>query len=82
MKFSVKPIYPISTFSHANNYRSSWELGAVGVEYLFMGDGSHKHEQITEENHDFRYFSIGALNAKPQLSVRSGRYRQRNAVPR
>ncbi|MBD2363687.1 hypothetical protein H6G36_21255 [Anabaena minutissima FACHB-250] len=82
MKFSVKAIYPISTFWSATNYRISWESGAVGVEYLFMGDGSHKHEQITEENHDFRYFSMDGLNAKPQLDVTSGRYRWRNAVPR
>jgi hypothetical protein len=54
----------------------------VGVEYLFMGDGSHKHEQITEANHDFIFFSIDGLNAKPQIDVRSGRYRQRNAVPK
>ncbi|MCF4969688.1 hypothetical protein [Nostoc sp. CMAA1605] len=81
MKFSVKSIYPISTFLRATNYRSSWELGAMGVEYLFMGDGSHQPEQITEADYDFIFFSIDRLNAKPQSNLRSGRYRQRNAVP-
>jgi len=77
----VKSIYPISTFWHATNYRFSWELGAVEVEYLFMGDGSHKQEQITGSNYDFISFKIDGLNARLQLDIRSGRYRQRNAVP-
>ncbi|WP_341527751.1 hypothetical protein WKK05_35620 [Nostoc sp. UHCC 0302] len=81
MKFSVKSIYPISTSSRPTNCRASWELVAAGVEYLFMGDGSQNHGQITEGNYDFRFISIGALNAKPQLSEERGRYRQRNTVP-
>lgn len=81
MKFSVISIYPISTSSRATNCRASWELAAAGVEYLFMGDGSQIHWQITEGNYDFRYLSISALNAKPQLDEGSGRYRRRNTVP-
>jgi hypothetical protein len=53
----------------------------VGVEYFFMGNGGQKYGQITEGNYDFRNISIGGLNEKPQLDVRSGRYRQRNTVP-
>ncbi|GBE91767.1 hypothetical protein NCWK1_1518 [Nostoc cycadae WK-1] len=53
----------------------------MGVEYLFMGDGSQIHGLITEGNYDFRYLGIGALNAKPQPNQISGRYRQENAVP-
>ncbi|MBE9037833.1 hypothetical protein [aff. Roholtiella sp. LEGE 12411] len=81
MKFSVKSIYPISTTLRATNYRAGWELAVVGVEYLFMGDGSQNYGQITEGNNDFRYLSIGVLNAKLQLDEGSGRYRHRNAVP-
>lgn len=81
MKFSVKSIYPISTSLRAANCRFSWELAAMGVEYLFMGDGSQIHGLITEGNYDFRYLGIGALNAKPQPNQISGRYRQENAVP-
>lgn len=81
MKFSVKSIYPISTSLRTTNWRFSWESGAAGVEYLFMGDGGYKDGQITEGNYDFIYVSIHGLNAKPQLDKRSGRYRQRSAVP-
>ncbi|MBD2346960.1 hypothetical protein [Anabaena subtropica] len=88
MKFSVKSIYPISTSLNATKSRFNWELGVVGVEYLFMGDGScdglrpafGDRAQITEENHEFIYVSIDGLNAKLQLDTRSGRYRQRYAV--
>lgn len=50
------------------------------VEYLFMGDGSRNHRQITEGNDDYKYVAISALIAKPQLDQRSGGYRQRNPV--
>ena len=51
------------------------------VEYLFMGDGSRNHRQITEGNYDFRHLSISALIAKPELDEETGGYRQRNTVP-
>ncbi len=51
------------------------------VEYLFMGDGSRNHGQITEGNYDFRHLSISAAIAKRQLDQQSGGYRQRNTVP-
>ncbi len=51
------------------------------VEYLFMGDGSRNHGQITEGNDDYKYVAISALIAKPQLDQKSGGYRQRNPVP-
>ncbi|MBN3950359.1 MAG: hypothetical protein V7K14_08365 [Nostoc sp.] len=81
MKFSVKSIYPISRYLCATNCRAGWESAAMGVEYLFMGDGSRNHGQITEGNYDFRHLSINALIAKPQLDQKSGGYRQRNTVP-
>jgi hypothetical protein len=81
VKFSVKSIYPISTSLRATNCRVSWESAAVGVEYLFMGDGSRNHGQITEGNYDFRDLSIDMLNAKLQLDEESGRYRYGNTVP-
>ncbi|MBH8550801.1 hypothetical protein I8751_00015 [Nostocaceae cyanobacterium CENA357] len=81
MKFSVKSIYPISTFFSATNCRASWESVAVEVESLFMGDGSRDHRQIRKVNYDFRYLSIGVLHVKPQLDKRSGKYRRKNTVP-
>jgi hypothetical protein len=81
VKFSVKSIYPISTSFCATNCRAGWELAAMGVEYLFMGDGSRNHGQITEGNYDFRHLSISALIAKPELDEQSGGYRQKNTVP-
>ncbi len=82
MKFSVKPISPISTsILCATNCRASWESAAMGVEYLFMGDGSQNHGQITEGNYDSRHLGISALIAKPELDEQSGGYRQRNTVP-
>lgn len=51
------------------------------VEYLFMGDGSQNHRQITEGNYDSRHLGISALIAKPELDEQSGGYRQRNPVP-
>ncbi|MEA5503384.1 hypothetical protein VB735_09730 [Halotia wernerae UHCC 0503] len=80
MKLFVKSIYPISASFSATNCRASWESAAVGVEYLFMGDGSRSYRQIRKGNYDFRYLSISGLNVKPQLSERSGRYRRRNTV--
>jgi hypothetical protein len=53
----------------------------MGVEYLFIGSGGRDHRQNTEGNYDFRYLSIIGLNAKPQLDIRSGGYRQRKTVP-
>lgn len=82
MKFSVKSIYPISTsILCVTNCRAGWESAAMEVEYLFMGDGSRNHGQITEGNYDFRHLSISAAIAKPQLDQQSGGYRQRNTVP-
>jgi len=77
----VKSIYPISTSLTATKF--SWEFGVVGVEYSFMGDGSRDGAQITKGNYDFIIdVSINGLNSKPQLDTRSGRYRQRYAVPK
>jgi hypothetical protein len=81
VKFSVKSIYPISTSLCATNWRTGWESAPVGVEYLFMGDSSQIHWQITEGNDDFIYLGIGVLNAKPQLDKESGGYRLKNTVP-
>ncbi|AVH72918.1 hypothetical protein NLP_4506 [Nostoc sp. 'Lobaria pulmonaria (5183) cyanobiont'] len=82
MKFSVKSIYPISTsILCATNCRTNWESAAMEVEYLFMGDGSRNHGQITEGNDDYKYVAISALFAKPQLNQKSGGYRQKNPVP-
>nr|WP_322744003.1 hypothetical protein [Nostoc edaphicum] len=82
MKFSVKSIYPISTsILCVTNCRTNWESAAMEVEYLFMGDGSRNHGQITEGNDDYKYVGISALIAKPQLNQKSGGYRQRNPVP-
>jgi hypothetical protein len=55
----------------------------MGVEYLFMGNGSRIHRLVKEDKYDFdfRYLGIGVLNAQPQLNQRSGRYRQKNTVP-
>jgi hypothetical protein len=80
VKFSVKSVYPISTSLRVANCRFSWKSAAMGVEYLFMGDGSPSKWQLTEGNYDSRYASIGALNAAPKLEQRSGRYRQQDAV--
>ncbi|MBW4614893.1 MAG: hypothetical protein KME21_16780 [Desmonostoc vinosum HA7617-LM4] len=77
----MKSIYPISTSLRAANCRFSWESAAMGVEYLFMGDGSQHYGQITEGNNDLRYLNIGVLIAKPQINTESGRYRLRQTVP-
>ncbi|MDZ7958389.1 MAG: hypothetical protein RMY34_11020 [Aulosira sp. DedQUE10] len=74
MKFSVKSIFPISTSLRATNCRASLESAPLEVEYFFMGNGG-QHWQITESIYDFRNISIDGLNAKPQINVRSGRYR-------
>ncbi|MBD2209378.1 hypothetical protein H6G64_11090 [Calothrix sp. FACHB-156] len=70
----MKSIFPISTSLGATNCRASLESASLGVEYLFMGNGG-QHQQITESIYDFRNISIDVLSAKPQLGVRSGRYR-------
>nr|WP_199349546.1 hypothetical protein [Nostoc flagelliforme] len=66
---------------YATNCRTRWESAAMEVEYLFMGDGSRNHGQITEGNDEYKYLSISALIAKPELDKPSGGYRQRNTVP-
>lgn len=81
VKLSVKSPYPISTSLRATNCRANWESAAMEVEYLFMGNGSREHGQITEAKNDLRYDSISVLIAAPQLDKRSGRYRSSNAVP-
>jgi hypothetical protein len=82
VKFSVKSIYPIYTsILGATNCRSGWESAAMEVEYLFMGDGSRNHGQITESNYDFRHLSINVLIVKPEIDEKSGGYRQNNTVP-
>ncbi|MEC4815080.1 MAG: hypothetical protein SAK29_17645 [Scytonema sp. PMC 1069.18] len=76
-------IYPvaISTSSGAVNYRFSWESALMGVEYLFMGNGSRNKRQHTEEDRDVRCASINVLNAAPELDKGSGRYRYQKTVP-
>jgi hypothetical protein len=81
VKFSVKLVYPISTSLRVANCRFSWESAAVGVEYLFMGNGSRSKWQLTEGNYDSQYVSISVLNTVPTLKQRSGRYKQQDAVP-
>jgi hypothetical protein len=83
VKFSVIVIYPIaiSTSLRAANYRFSWESAPVGVEYLFMGNGSQNKRQHSEGDHDARYASINVLNAAPELDQGSGRYRYQKTVP-
>jgi hypothetical protein len=51
------------------------------VEYLFMGDGGWNKWQITQGNYDSQYASIRALNAVAKLELRSGMYKQQDAVP-
>ena len=73
---------PISTSLCTANNQSCWELGMLGVEYLFMGKGTRRNQrQFTEGNHDYKYASIGVLYAAPKLENRSGRYRNQDAVP-
>jgi hypothetical protein len=81
VKFSVKSIYPISISSHPTNCQASWELTFLGVEYLFMADGSQHQRQNAGGNDDFRNISFDLLNVKPRLDKTSGRYKRRNAVP-
>jgi hypothetical protein len=80
VNFFVKFIYPISSPFHPSNCQASWEIAAVGVEYLFMADGSQHPRQNTEGNYDFRYISFDLLNIKPLLEITSGRYKE-NVVP-
>jgi hypothetical protein len=85
VKFSVKSIYPISTSLRVAKFPGSWEFSAAKVEYLFMSADSQHQGQNTEGNDDFnydpRYISLNVLNSKPELDVKSGRYKRRNAVP-
>jgi hypothetical protein len=80
VKFSVKSIYPISTSSHAANCQASWEFAGVGVEYLFMADGSQRQSQNSEGSDDFRYISFDRPNGKAKINIRSGRYKRKNVV--
>ena len=82
MKFSVKSVYPNSTSLRAANCLTSQESAAVGVEYLFMGDGSRDFRQFIQSNHDFWYANIAVLNAAPKRNKKSGRYKQQDAVPK
>ncbi len=81
MKFSVKSVYPISTFLCATNCRASWESVTVEVEYLFMGDSNREHRQITEGNDDFRYIGISVLSGQLKINKNSRGYRLSNTVP-
>ncbi|HLO86283.1 MAG TPA: hypothetical protein VK203_14985 [Nostocaceae cyanobacterium] len=76
-------MYPISisTLSPATNCSSRWESFAAGVEYLFMGDSGQHQRQNAEGDDDFGNISIDALNRKPQLNFKSGRYEPKHAVP-
>ncbi|MDJ0735219.1 MAG: hypothetical protein QNJ47_14340 [Nostocaceae cyanobacterium] len=83
MKFSVKSLYPISTSRCATNCGCSWELVAMGVEYLFMGNIRSDQGEMEEGNRDFRntIFSFNLHNAGLKPDKRSGRYRLKNSVP-
>ena len=82
MKFSVKSIYPISTSSQATKCLGSWEFAAADVENLFMGEDSQHQGQRTKGNYDFKYPSMNLLNTKPQIEIKRGRYKLKNAVPK
>jgi hypothetical protein len=82
VKFSVKSIYPISTSSQATKCPGSWEFAAAEVEYSFMGKNSQHQGQSTKGNYDFKYPHINLLNTKPQIEIKRGRYKQKNAVPK
>ncbi|MEA5515296.1 hypothetical protein [Nodularia sp. UHCC 0506] len=82
VKFAVKSVHTISTALCATICRASWELVAVEMEYLFMGDGNRKRWQVTEDNYDFRYISMSVLSLKREINQSSGGYRFRNTVPR
>jgi hypothetical protein len=82
VKVSVKFIYPISISTQATNCQDSWEFAAMGFEYLFIGENSQNQQQKTKGNYDFKYPSINLLNRKPQIEIKRGRYRKKNAVPK
>ncbi|TVP64036.1 MAG: hypothetical protein EA343_06390 [Nodularia sp. (in: Bacteria)] len=65
----MKFVYPISTSLCASICQASWELAALGVKYLFMGDGNQDDRQITED--DLRIISMNVLS-----------YGLRNTLPR
>jgi hypothetical protein len=82
VKFSVKSIYPISNSSQATKCPGNWEFVAVAVEYIFMGEDSQDQGQRTKGNYDFKYPSMNLLNRKPQIEIKRGRCKQKNAVPK
>ncbi|WP_236630605.1 hypothetical protein [Aphanizomenon flos-aquae] len=73
----MKSIYPISTSSQATKCLGSWEFAAGDVENLFMGEDSQH-----QGNYDFKYPSMNLLNTKPQIEIKRGRYKLKNAVPK
>jgi len=78
----VKSIYPLSTPSQPTKCLGSWEFAAADVENLFMGEDSQHQGQRTKGNYDFKYPSINLLNTKPQIEIKRGRYKLKNAVPK
>ncbi|WP_141105907.1 hypothetical protein [Nodularia sp. NIES-3585] len=56
----MKFLSPISTSLCASICQSSWELAALGVKYLLMGDGDRDHRQITED--DLRLISMSVVS--------------------
>jgi len=78
----VKSIYPISTYLEATKCPGSWEFAAADVEYSFMGEDSQHLGQKAKGNYDFKYPSINLPNRKPQIEIKRGRYRLKNAVPK
>lgn len=81
MKFFVKSCYPTFSSSHPIDYQISWEFAGVGMEYLFIANGSQHQRQNTEGNDDFKYIKFNVLNIKSQPETKSGRYKE-NAVPK
>ncbi|MDP5338114.1 MAG: hypothetical protein NWQ28_06015 [Nodularia sp. (in: cyanobacteria)] len=69
VQFAVKLVSAISTSLCASICPASWELAALGVKYLFMGDSKRDHRQITAD--DLRLISMSLLS-----------YRLRNTLPR
>jgi len=61
VKFSVRDISSLSTSPYIDICLACWESANLGVEYLFVDNGSRKGRSFTEGNHDFRYASINLL---------------------
>ena len=96
MKFSVKRLDFISNPLFFFNWLCGWELGALAMEYSFIGilhkgdatfvaslplkDRLSNNGQGTESNQNFGYARSGLLNLVP-LKQRSGRYRLKSALP-